>query len=399
MTSSDGSSPSSTDISFKDLIMSMKGTSFSPSPPAPSKRQLPHSESVLLQLDSVSNKCYVSAMSVLSFYLQSYNMSECMHCLRTAAKSVSMVLKASPSHPNDSVILRKMDLQEALGDFARSFARFEQWRTLGHATGIDVISFLLEMEELEAASSALCREYDLSDAKLGKNVNLQDLSLLVDEPGELDQNADQATKNDATATGGSALLEYFESQPLRKRDRRMVLVACIICYERAAILKGMVANAEAKTQWAPGAPNDRPPLESRAGDANNELGTMCLRAIADFVPLNTPLSSIPPNISALFSSANFWFKRAMKNFAASKSLTNAALVRCNLSQVANLSSDFESAAFYLQEAHSVLEYRENQPQTWDMVSRLESSRSKSSIIFLSLAAQNDAAAYRHDMMW
>lgn len=411
-------------------------------------------EAVSLQLLSLHDKSIDVLLRLAEHHLKSYFSSSAMQAVRSAARRIATA--TSLLHPlaaeinrnrNQQLLLRwtyGLQLQftrlwEYCGHFARSFAADELWRERGHASGDDVVSVL---RDVEAAFESYNLSIALSDIKplyyfslahlyspysdtLSKkthgSVSLQDLGAIVDVAS-----SDLRDKDFDHDIPIIAARDFLDGQQQLKRDKRRVLVASCVCYDRAVLLfRKMIEVKRQREQETAEAGGNLPSssstenhskdvsllnmLRQRLGDACNESGKFLLselRSLLANYSASSPAKdgdNAPSNIAELaaepfLSSAEFWFKEGLAAFEDCNDLRNVALLRCNLCQCCKLransnfsgitvqksnnrqgpsSSDrnashsercLQRAAEHLQAAHEALGQRDVDAMTWDMVS-------------------------------
>ncbi|GMI10055.1 hypothetical protein TrRE_jg13310 [Triparma retinervis] len=318
------------------------------------------------QVLGVAPKATLRLLAVARYHLKSCNPSEFMTSVRQASKCISMSARCKEIEdgrrggkgPDGDVVEGKGRLHEVLGDFGRVFVgRMEEFRTRGGLGGGDVVEVGREIEGMEygdvdeggGSEGASGGWYERGKSLgLGPGVDLWGLSVLGGEGRGEDRGRDEEIK------------EYFGKQALRARDQRKAMLAAVVGYERAIGFKDMLREMGRQQSKQGGS---EPSVEAKAGDACNELGSICLRGIVDYKRRKV---DVPPR---LLSSARFWMDRARGRFTGKEECREAEVsVMCNIAMLLRSSEKLEESVDVLQEAHAVLEQRENGEECWDGVS-------------------------------
>jgi hypothetical protein len=356
-----------------------RGESGATAPSSPQPTVKP-SSAMVSQLFGLNYKAVNVTLRLAEHYLGQYSSSSAMQSLRHAARRMADTISlleylASAQDWIPRLRLQYTWLWEHCGHFARSFASDDLWRERGHASGDDVLYVL---RDVEAAFGSALLPYDFSNlpdpirAKTKGLVSLQSLSALyAPKLGELKKaKQEEPPIWEETRT-------MLSNQGLLQRDKRQVLVASCISYNRA-----IVAFQE-MDELAEESPALLNLLRQRLGDACNEIGKVLLASLRRFLTKrgeqNLGLADV------LLDSAQFWFLEGLEAFESSGDPQNIALLRCNLCQCCKLRANnsfnsqatteashaevcLEKAASHLQAAHETLGTRDIDPVTWDMVS-------------------------------
>lgn len=348
------------------------------------------SSAMVSQLFGLNYKAVNVTLRLAEHYLRQYSSSSAMQSLRHAAHRMADTISLLEYFASAQKWIPRLRLQytwlwEHCGHFARSFASDDLWRERGHASGDDVLYVL---RDVEAAFGSAVLPYNFSNlpdpirAKTKGFVSLQSLSALyAPKLGEL-----KKAKQEEPPIWEEART-MLSNQGLLQKDKRQVLVASCIAYNRA-----IVAFQEMDDQLADGSRDDFVEEESsallsllrqRLGDACNETGKVLLASLRTFLTKQTQENLKLADV--LLDSAQFWFLEGLEAFEASGDLRNIALLRCNLCQCYKLRANnsfnsqatvdashaevcLEKAASHLQAAHETLGTREVDAITWDMVS-------------------------------
>ena len=344
-------------------------------------------ESTVMQLLGLNHKDINVSLRLAEHHLKNYFSSSAMQALRNAARRMeesrilSLSLRESNSFLHD---LRSQFgwLWEHCGHFARSFASDELWRDRGHACGDDIVSVL---RDVEAACSQIHLGISNEDSGRAKRrakerINLTSLSAII------------GPKNEAA--------ESFMAQERQiQREKRQVLVAACVSYERAILsfktnFRGEENDEEDRVD--DNVHQGKYPaivklLRQRLGDAQNETGKVMLSVLRRLLSTGDSeqlggTESKALAAEAFLSSARFWFNEGLETFEACDDRRNQALLRCNLCQCSKLRANtgfksrkvpegvthaevcLQEAAEHLQKAHEALVDRDEDQTTWDMVS-------------------------------
>lgn len=349
------------------------------------------SSAMVSQLFGLNFKVVNVTLRLAEHYLRQYSSSSAMQSLRHAARRMVDSISLLEYLPNPNEWIPRLRLQytwlwEHCGHFARSFASDDLWRERGHASGDDVLYVL---RDVQAAFGSSLLPYNFSNlpdpirAKTKGIVSLQSLSALYSPRlGELKKG-----KLEEPPVWEEART-MLSNQGLLQRDKRQVLVASCISYNRA------IAAFQEMTQFDDFAQDGFVEGESstllnllrqRLGDACNETGKVLLASLRVFLAKRAPESTGLADV--LLDSAQFWFLEGLEAFETSADPRNIALLRCNLCQCCKLRANasfssqatldpstshaevcLEKAVAHLQAAHETLGTREADPMTWDMVS-------------------------------
>jgi hypothetical protein len=346
-----------------------------------------------------------------------------MQALRTAARRLADAVhlldykkstdspQTDQSREENALQLQYIWLLEHCGHFARSFASDELWRDRGHASGDDVIFVLRDVEAafLDALEGIESEQPRLSDGivythfwdvvnsddlfkKSKERVGLHSLSGIV-APGGMEKH--RATEAAIAAEGA------LSKERLLVRERRKVLVASCITYNRAILAFRDLMNLEKVGSLSKSDPTDSSATEQspvlnlllqRFGDACNETGKILLAALQTLLSDShggKKASDSQLAADALLASAQFWFSESLDAFGACGDVRNLALVRCNICQSYKLRANagfekqdttttqsssthaedcYQEAANQLLKAHEDIGQRDIDPRTWDMVS-------------------------------
>jgi len=347
----------------------------------------PPSPAMVSQLFGLNYKVVSVTLRLAEHYLGQYSSSSAMQSLRHAARRMAdsiglLEYLSSPKEWIPPLRLQYTWLWEHCGHFARSFASDDLWRERGHATGDDILYVLKDVETAFTSTTLPYNFSNLPDPIRSRTkglVSLQSLSAVYSP--KLGQLKKENTKEPAVWEEARS---FLWNRGLLQRDKRQVLVASCVSYQRA-----IVAFEEMLSEYHD-VTNDSASiltlLRQRLGDACNETGKVLLASLRSF--LTHPTSAQPGIADVLLDSAQFWFLEGLEAFEAGGDLRNMALLRCNLCQCCKLRANasfssqatthsssvshaevcLEKAVSHLQAAHVALGTRETDPVTWDMVS-------------------------------
>lgn len=346
----------------------------------------PPSPAMVSQLFGLNHKLVNVTLRLAEHYLGQYSSSSAMQSLRHAARRMADSIALLEYILSADEWLSPLRLQytwlwEHCGHFARSFASDDLWRDRGHATGDDVLYVLKDVESAFVATFLPYNFSNLPDPMKAKTkgvVSLQTVSAIYSPKlGELKR--DKVPESPAWEEAR----KYLSNQGLLQRDKRQVLVASCISYQRAIVTFEEIADENQRGFDGPSPILNL--LRQRLGDACNEIGKALLASLRSFLSKPPPQSSGLGDV--LLDSAQFWFLEGLEAFEVSGDPRNIALLRCNLCQCCKLRANasfssqapvdssvshaevcLEKAASHLQAAHETLGTRDVDPMTWDMVS-------------------------------
>lgn len=337
---------------------------------------------MVTQLFGMYYKAVNVSLRLAEHHLRNYYSSSAMQELRHAGRRMAQLARLLKYKTDRQEWTRSLQVEyiwlwEHCGHFARSFASDDLWRERGHACGDDVISLLRDVDAAFSVQSYTecfgpSSVQDISEKTKGV-VSLQSLSAVV-HPFEMSEVPGRYAMK--------AAQDIFDNQRQLLRDKRKVLVASCISYDRAILACLDMASESEDDIPDPMVLNG---LYKRLGDACNETGKLLLETLRNLLSKQgTSERSNKAAAKALLDSAQFWFNCGLESFESCGDLSNIALIRCNLCQCFKLraNSNFvtdskkashaetclEEAANHLQAAHESIGQREVDPTTWDMVS-------------------------------
>jgi hypothetical protein len=366
---------------------------------------------MVMQMFGMNHKLVNVSLRLAEHHLKNYYSSSAIQALRTSARRLAeaaellMYCKIQHSYSEGSEDTPELNIQEKerslllqyvwlfehCGNFARSFASDELWRDQGHASGDDVIDVLRDVEAALKSDSGqpvmsflgCIKETDPLHKKASGSVSLQLLSGVV-----LGDKSDRPQSGNAK----NAADDILENDRLLHREKRRVLVASCVCYSRAlGALRRLISRVLQVEQEHLILSHQRPYLLNllyqRMGDACNETGKILLESLRRFVSEGQKTNHTEFHIATeqLLRSSRFWYSMGVAAFEACGDVTNLAVLHCNICQSYKLEANvcfveggmllkkaelcLQKAADQLIKAHDDLGQREEDPQTWDVVSQ------------------------------